>query len=87
MGLQSSHVGQPGVCRSCGAALVWLETVHGKWLPLDVGPADDGNVVLSSAGKAMVLSPAAAEQARQTGAKRYRTHFASCPNAKDWRRR
>jgi hypothetical protein len=88
MGLESNHVGQPGVCRSCGARIQWVETVAGRRMPLDVGAASDGNVIFSSEGKALVLSQDAAAQARQTGATRFfRSHFATCPDREKWRRK
>lgn len=47
-------VGDPGVCRSCGAAIVWTITKAGKRSPVD----PDGT-----------------------------THFATCPQGKEWSRK
>jgi hypothetical protein len=52
---------EPGKCRSCGAAIVWMVTSRGKQMPVDaqtVGVPD--------------VKPV--------------SHFATCPQAKKWRK-
>lgn len=69
-----------GKCKSCGTSIIWVRTTTGKSMPLDADPHEDGNVVLMPAG-AMVLTKELAEQGKKIGSTRYRSHFATCPNA------
>ena len=64
-------------CRSCGAPIEWAVSPAGKRLPLDVafGP---GNLLLDQHGVARVV---------RDGEGTRRSHFASCPNAGQHRRR
>jgi hypothetical protein len=71
---------EKGKCRSCGAAILWVKTVAGKAMPLDAVPAEDGNIALMPAG-AMVLPKETADLGQKIGARRYKSHFATCPNA------
>ena len=72
------------LCRSCGADVLWATTVvTGKAIPLDADPVDDGNVVIRN-GSAHVLSKNNPVRSDET---RYRAHWATCPNAKEHRRR
>lgn len=75
-------------CKSCGADIVWVKTVAGKSIPLDAAPVADGNVALDSGGRAHVYSnPAALFVVDMAGdGPRYRSHFATCPNAAEHRR-
>lgn len=75
-----------GKCRSCGAAILWAKTLSGKAIPLDAEPHPDGNIALVPAG-AMVLTKELVEQGKKIGSKRYRSHFASCPNAGQHRKK
>lgn len=75
-----------GKCRSCGAAIIWSKTVAtGKAVPLDAEPHEDGNIGLVPAG-AMVLPKEMVELGKKIGSKRYRSHFATCPNASQHRK-
>lgn len=70
-------------CKSCGAPIVWATTTGGAAIPLDPEPADDGNVLVDTeTGKATVLG----SQAGYEPLERYKSHFATCPHAKRWRR-
>lgn len=75
-----------GTCRSCNAPILWVETIQGKRMPLDAEPHEDGNVALMPAG-AMVLTKELVEQGKKIGSKRYRSHFATCPNAGQHRKK
>jgi hypothetical protein len=73
-------------CRSCRAPIRWVETERGRRMPLDLAPytGDDprGLFVLREAGRlALAATPAMAELEPV-----YRTHFVTCPNAKQHRR-
>jgi hypothetical protein len=71
-------------CRPCGASIVWATTVNGKAMPVDVEPAENGNVRLtydpdhpSKAPRAEVLGPL--EQALEEGPL-HMPHHATCPS-------
>jgi hypothetical protein len=67
-------------CRSCGAPIVWAETVKGRRIPIDAQPAHDGNIRLEDRGQFVPpLAHVLTGQIENT--QRWRSHFASCPNA------
>jgi hypothetical protein len=70
-------------CRSCGAPIIWCVTASEKRMPLDAEPVADGNIVLDGE-KALYLGPAG-QRALAADVKRYKSHFATCPNAKTHR--
>lgn len=78
-------------CGSCGAPVIWAATVHGRAMPVDAEPSGMGNVALGrgSDGKlvATVLAGDALLSRRFAGEPLYLTHFATCPDAADHRRR
>ncbi len=73
-------------CRSCHAEIVWVVTERGTFMPLDAIPSTVGNIVL-------VDGPDGGQVARVVSTlgdgteQRWRSHFASCPDAKRHRRR
>jgi hypothetical protein len=72
-------------CRSCGAEIEWVETMSGKSMPLDVGEAPSEarhGVFAVVAGKARTYTDADRKLARE----RRTSHFATCPDASDWRK-
>lgn len=78
-------------CRSCQAPILWALTEKGRRMPLDqepyTGPEPAGLFVLRAgvgAGppKAIAVTPDAFP-----GEPVYRSHFSTCPNAKEHRRR
>lgn len=77
-------------CRSCEAEIVWVQTTQGRRMPVDKEPSDEGNVWipgdLTGQVRATVLSKEDATDWRATGIVLYRSHFASCPQAPQWRR-
>jgi hypothetical protein len=84
-------------CRSCNAPVVWARTTKGKNIPLDAEDSggwaapvtpDDGNlqptgerVPTRDGQTAMVVEVVAA------GEGKYRSHFVTCPEAGEWRKR
>jgi len=83
-------------CTRCKAEIIWAETENGKPMPLDPEPVEDGNVTLH---KRRVGIPVAVVLGRKqldnlhAHAVRfgppvvlYRSHFASCPFADQFRR-
>jgi hypothetical protein len=66
-------------CRSCRARVLWVNTAAtGKLMCLDVELVAGGNIELV-AGVANVVKPS-------QDVRRYRSHFASCPNAAQHRK-
>ena len=78
-------------CRSCRAPIIWAMTERGKRMPLDAdpytGPDPAGLFVFrfDGDGRPYVLA-VTPEAAAALGDAVYRSHFASCPDAKRWRR-
>jgi len=75
-------------CRSCGAEIIWALTENGKRIPLDAEPyagdSPSGLFVLrqfSDEKTAIATTPDAFP-----GEYLWRSHFASCPQAKEWRK-
>ena len=69
--------------RSCNADIEWAEWADSrKAVPLDVGAKPNGNLALVS-GKVHRYGPAD----EKLGRERRISHFATCPDAKDWRSR
>jgi hypothetical protein len=70
-------------CRSCGAPIRWERTVNDKPIPLDPEPVADGNLGIRDDGKVYHVG----EGSLDLGEPRYKTHFATCPNATEHRKR
>lgn len=78
-------------CRSCGAAIWWTLTEHGKRMPVDSPPVNldelesvAGLFAVRRIGDSLHAFAATPEQ--MPGAALYRSHFATCPDAGAWRR-
>lgn len=61
--------------------MIWARSCTGKLIPLDVEPVVDGNVVLQTVSGELeaVVDPLGDPP-------RYKSHFVTCPNAKQHRR-
>ena len=44
-------------CSGCGADVEWVTTTANRKMPLNLGPALDGNIILTEAGRAQALGP------------------------------
>jgi hypothetical protein len=64
-------------CQSCGAPIRWAKTTTGRRMPLDAQPVSNGNVVLTDGGTLAVPR----NDELHSGSPRYRSHFATCPDA------
>lgn len=64
-------------CRSCGAAITWYELASGKRHPFDGEPV----YVRTS------HDPATRRLVGEIDTSVHGSHFATCPQAKDWRRK
>lgn len=86
---------EPERCRSCRAPVVWATSAASgkpKRIPLDPDPNPRrGNIVLEpdllgQGPVAHVLTSAAAAEASVRGETLYLSHFATCPDAEEWRK-
>lgn len=86
--------GKVSTCRSCGARIVWTKTeASGGLMPVDAAPAEGGNVLFTGVeastmdgGTIPVARVEAGPPLFDDGEPRYLSHFATCPDADDWRR-
>lgn len=82
----------PGSCASCGAAIIWAVTTKGKAMPVDALPVAGGTIRVAS--RRYPLPPLATVVGAainlfdddDTG-DRHTSHFATCPDADEWRKR
>jgi len=76
------------VCKSCFAEIIWVLLPSGKRMPVDAEAHQAGGIVFDGCAdaegqqRAHHLKP----DEEPTGGDRYRSHFATCEQAKDWRR-
>jgi len=71
-------------CRSCGAPVEWgVSVVSGKRMPLDAEPDPEGLFYLER-GDVTTVGPM--DPTLYPNRKRYTSHFATCPDAEDWRK-
>lgn len=78
-------------CRSCGAPMVFVKTIFGKRIPLDVEPnMEKGNVVVANGVAIYISGPKREGEARvvaeRVGLRLYTSHFATCPDAAEHRK-
>lgn len=78
-------------CRGCDAPIIWCKTSAGKSIPVDIDPIPRGTVILLEAPKhddqevgCLVLRK---DDVVSPTTKRYRSHFAVCPNARQFRKK
>lgn len=71
-------------CKSCGAKIIWIETVSGKKMPCDPGLIDavdleEGDLLVLEDGETLKVRPG------HTVGEGYISHFSTCPDADEWR--
>lgn len=83
-------------CRSCRARVVWVVTTHRKSMPIDADPVPTGNIRMTGRERPNrygTLKPeveyidTSALFVDLADEPRYVSHFATCPNAEEWRSR
>lgn len=67
-------------CSACGAPIQWCKTINGKSIPMDPDGDEHGNMTILDDGTAIHVKP-------EDGYGLYTSHFATCPNAEEFRRR
>lgn len=73
-------------CKTCGQAYEFVETVSGKMMPINIEPTAAGNIIVVD-GKADVLKKGDPRWESVPAEQRRLSHFASCPYARDYRKR
>jgi len=73
-------------CTGCGANVVWTVTTRGKKMLVDAEPSDKGNLLLSRQVDRKLVAIVARRGDAECEA-RYLSHFVTCPNAAQFRRR
>jgi hypothetical protein len=80
----SSALASVADCRSCGAPVIWTVTERGKRMPVDAEPNPQGNIRLEqSTGDAPLTAVYMRE--RTASVELYTSHFATCPQSRQWR--
>ena len=76
-------------CRSCGAEVVWLRHAEtDKLAPINVTPDPAGNVVVVAENHYVTIRPGSNDNLDEASRAALRTsHFATCPQARQWRGR
>jgi len=70
-------------CKKCGRALRWVSTVTGQRMPLDMEPSPDGSILLLPHDRCRVVP---VEERAATIAPLFKSHFATCPTAEEFRK-
>lgn len=76
-------------CRDCQAPIVWTETPNGKKSPVNAQPAFGGNIEILDPEAATPLSRTLTKpelEAAGKSSRYYRSHFVTCPKAKQRRK-
>lgn len=79
-----------GTCRGCQGPMLWALTDKGKGIPLDPDSVPDGNLVAAgepAADGRMVVRYIRKGEELPEGTLRFKSHFATCPNAEQFRSR
>lgn len=71
-------------CRSCGAPIRWALTEKGKRMPLNV-PADPAGTVIITGTNGTEYTCAVVRTNAVPG-ERWTSHYATCPQAQQWRK-
>lgn len=77
-------------CGSCGTEIEWTVTEAGKSMPVDAGEDPEGNVIVIPSRKGRGASRSRAVTGAELpmpGERRTVSHYATCPDAKEWRER
>ena len=70
----------PARCKTCDAPIWWARSSYGALGPYDATPVPDGTWQLTWVAAAAELQ-AAYKPEPEEGRNRYRSHFATCPQA------
>lgn len=74
-------------CGSCGAEIIWSITQTNKRMPVNATPTQHGNIYLVHRGDSTPPLAVHAKFSRPVGeVPKYKSHFATCPNASKHRK-
>jgi hypothetical protein len=71
-------------CRSCRAKIVWCVTENGRRNPIDPEPVLGGNLIVKDR---TVTPPMVKVVKPNPNVKRFVSHFVTCPQSKNWRKK
>ncbi len=75
-------------CRSCQAPILWVHSaVTGALMPVDAVPVSEGGNIVIVDDKAHVLKGDLFEELMPLETPKYKSHFATCPNAAKHRKK
>ena len=75
-------------CKTCRALCIWVVMPSGAKVLLNAIPHPAGDILLAPGRPATAWHVRGNETERElAGATRHTSHFVTCPDAKDWRRR
>jgi hypothetical protein len=75
-------------CKSCDAPIIWAKDPAGQPVPVDQGEREDGNLAVQHArGGGFHVRPLLEDGALTVHEWRAASHYATCPDAEQWRER
>lgn len=74
-------------CRSCGQPIIWTVTIRGKRMPVDAEPDVQGNIMLEQSTAGAPPTAVYSKASLLSVDERHTSHFATCPQSDEWRRR
>lgn len=78
-------------CKSCGAEIIWIKMASGKNMPVDAKPISYQIAVPGATGARTLVTPNGRVVScffdPGSDLKGYTSHFATCPNANQHRKR
>ena len=72
-------------CKKCPAVIRFCKTPDGNWMPLDLEPNEEGDYVLDGQNDHGDPLVRRVDLFTAESAPRYMPHWATCPNADDFR--
>lgn len=74
-------------CKRCSAEMIWCRTGRGKKMPVDAEPTAAGLFVLEGDEQDPLAHRLANDAAATYTGEKYTSHFATCPNADEFRQK
>lgn len=72
-------------CRRCHAEMIWCRTGRGKKMPVDAEPSSEGLFVIEGDEQDPLVRRLPNDMAATYTGDKYTSHFATCPNADEFR--